>query len=85
MDRLKAALERLDTAVGRLDGALGQRLERLAAEGAAASTLSAAERMELERALADAREGERRARETTSALSIRLDGAIGRLKAVLDD
>ncbi len=84
MDRLTSALERLDTAIGRLDAAIERRLDRIAA-AEAGDALSLAERQELERALADAREGERRAREATAAVSARLDGAIGRLKAVLDE
>lgn len=84
MDRLTSALERLERAIGQLDTVVAHRLDRIgSAEGA--GTLNAVERMELERALADAREGERRARETTAAVSARLDGAIGRLKAVLEE
>ncbi|HYC05455.1 MAG TPA: hypothetical protein VED40_19345 [Azospirillaceae bacterium] len=74
MDRLNQALSRLDHAIGRLDAAIAARLAR-----------PGADRGELERALAEARAGETAARQAVDAVSTRLDGAIDRLRAVLEE
>lgn len=86
MDRLKTALDRLDRAIGRLDQSIAFRLERAALVGDGdGRALSEEEVAEINRALATALEGERRANETVEAVAGRLDGAIDRLRIVLEE
>ncbi|HYE48960.1 MAG TPA: hypothetical protein VEB20_05180 [Azospirillaceae bacterium] len=74
MDRLTDALARLAQAIETLDQALARRLERDGADRAA-----------LERALAEAKAGEAAARQAADMVSARLDGAIDRLRGVLEE
>lgn len=86
MDRLKTAIDRLDRAIGRLDEAIAFRLEQAAVAGDGTSPgLSEEEVAEIDRALATALEGERRANEKVEAVAERLDGAIDRLRSVLEE
>jgi septal ring factor EnvC (AmiA/AmiB activator) len=77
MDRVKAALERLDEMLDDLEAAVAEREARDAA--------AVAERRQLVLELDQSRTAERRTRETTTAVSQRLDGAIDRLQTVLEE
>jgi septal ring factor EnvC (AmiA/AmiB activator) len=77
MDRVKAALERLDEMLDDLETAVAEREARDAA--------AVAERRQLVLELDQSRTAERRTRETTTAVSQRLDGAIDRLQTVLEE
>ncbi len=77
MDRVKAALERLDEMLDDLEVAVAEREARDAA--------AVAERRQLSLELDQSRTAERRTRETTTAVSRRLDGAIDRLQTVLEE
>ncbi|MFN8720748.1 MAG: DUF4164 family protein [Rhodospirillales bacterium] len=77
MDRVKAALERLDEMLDDLEVAVAEREARDAA--------AVAERRQLALELDQSRTAERRTRETTTAVSRRLDGAIDRLQTVLEE
>jgi septal ring factor EnvC (AmiA/AmiB activator) len=77
MDRVKAALERLDEMLDDLEAAVAVREARDAA--------AVAERRQLVLELDQSRTAERRTRETTTAVSQRLDGAIDRLQTVLEE
>ena len=77
MDSVKAALERLDEMLDDLESAVAEREARDAA--------AVAERRQLVLALDQSRTAERRTRETSTAVSQRLDGAIDRLQTVLDE
>jgi septal ring factor EnvC (AmiA/AmiB activator) len=77
MDSVKAALERLDEMLDDLETAVAEREARDAA--------AVAERRQLVLALDQSRTAERRTRETSTAVSQRLDGAIDRLQTVLDE
>ncbi|WP_114394357.1 DUF4164 family protein [Oleisolibacter albus] len=86
MDRLQSSLDRLDEAIGRLDQAIRLRLERATEAGTEAARASFdEEKRRLERELAEARDGERKAREAADAVAARLDRAIERLRSVLED
>jgi septal ring factor EnvC (AmiA/AmiB activator) len=74
---VKAALERLDEMLDDLEAAVAEREARDAA--------AAAERRQLVLELDQSRTAERRTRETTTAVSQRLDGAIDRLQTVLEE
>jgi septal ring factor EnvC (AmiA/AmiB activator) len=77
MDRVKAALERLDEMLDDLEAAVAEREARDAA--------AVAERRQLVLELDQSRTVERRTRETSTAVSQRLDGAIDRLQTVLEE
>ena len=77
MDRVKAALERLDEMLDDLEAAVAEREARDAA--------AVAERRQLVLELDQSRTAERRTRETTTAVSQRLDGAIDRLQTLLEE
>lgn len=77
MDRVKAALERLDEMLDDLEAAVAEREARDAA--------AVAERRQLVLELDQSRTAERRTRETATAVSQRLDGAIDRLQTVLEE
>lgn len=81
-DRLTRTLDRLGDAIQRLDRAVDDRLAR---EAVPAGHTDDAERLALETALAEAREGERQARQQAGELAARLDSAIDRLRLVLED
>jgi len=84
MDRLKNAIDRLDQAVGRLDLAVNARLE-IPSLDLALLDQAAQERMDLERALAEAVEDRERIQETAETVAARLDHAIGRLRTLLEE
>ncbi|MEI8396968.1 MAG: hypothetical protein WCF85_19755 [Rhodospirillaceae bacterium] len=73
MDTFDYALKRLNKAVDRLDSAVGQREQRFDSE-----------RTNLTRALQAARTEQEQTRTVAEGVSSRLDGAIGRLNAVLE-
>lgn len=85
LDRMKTALDRLDEALGRLDRAVDGHLERQAASAHATLDMHAFELQSMEAMVAQARDGEREARAKLAELSGRLDGAIDRLRVVLEE
>ena len=74
MTRLEDATQKLDRALSRLERAAGGRADR-----------EAKARTELERALAQLKNDHSRLSEAADAVSVRLDGAIGRLRLMAGD